>query len=670
MAFYDRFFDRLEDIYREFETNRRTSSRRRYTDSSGTGYRYSGTAQKKREDDDPDLRRYDGLYHAVKRRGEEDGEDESPRGGSGGRGETGGYETSEGYGEERGFNPLRRRKREMEERARLAGANRPGHVYDDIEDTLDEDGDRGGRLIGLGRSSGRDGRGRRADGDVYEDRGYRDGRGKYPDGMRRRYEADMYDREDGYGRYERGDRYGRRGSYDRRDEYDRYNRYDRRGYGGERRRSRYDERRYDDYYDDYYDDEPDFRPPPKKRMSVAARLVLIVLVAAFFTAQTVIFGSIMTKPKQHEDIVEVDYASTDNEYEPSDPEAIYTAQAKQIVSAMSVEQKVGQLIVASSLGSEGNKLTDDDFCALVSATDATGVILRREDCAGRSKDGMKKLIERLQQEGGGELFVMAEEEGGAKVALSSNSSLRKNSFRSAQAMYVSGGLDLIAEDASEKSEFLLDMGVNVNITPLCDVVTSTGGFMYSRAYGKGASDTSEYVRTVTARMKEKNIGCVLKYFPGYGNSPGDTRNGLIVISTVATVIRERDLLPFRAGIEAKADAVMMSHAIVTEIDDTSPASLSPTVIGMLRNDLGFDGVVMCEPLSDEGLSEYTGGEDMSVKALCAGVDLLFAPSDAPAAKNAVYEAVVNGTVSQERLDEAVTRIIRWKLRLGIIKADG
>ena len=334
------------------------------------------------------------------------------------------------------------------------------------------------------------------------------------------------------------------------------------------------------------------------------------------------------------------------------------------IAGMSDEEKVGQLIIAASDGH------DDAFYSLVSATDAAGVILRPIDIAGRSSDGLKKFISNLRHEGGSDLLVMVEEEGGATVTISSSSIFRESGFRSAQAMYVSGGFELITSDADVKSKFLREYDINVNLAPVCDVVTSTNGFMYSRSFGHGAEDTSRYVTSVTGAMKENNMGCVLKYFPGYGNSTGETLNGLIVIDTVETVLRERDLKPFRAGIDAGADAVMISHAIVTALDDQAPASLSPTVIGILRSDLDFDGVIMSEALDDEGMIEYTGGEDVSVRALTAGIDMLLAPPDAPASRSAIIEAVNNGTLSQERLTEAARRVVRWKLRLGLYETDG
>ena len=633
MAFFDGFFDWLSDAYDEYESAKRTSSQRRYSDPDSSGYRYSSRSDRSRQShSEDDLERYEGLYRKVREHSaDSDGQRALQKYGRRIGSEYDPY--GDGYERPHGLDPRKRREARMQERERLSGVHRPGHIYDDIADRLDDDSD-----------------------DVYLEPTFGLGRNKAnqriesepPEPRRSHRVPQQYDYEyfDGLDPLTRPGR-GRRPMPDNRYDDPYYDRYPR-----DRRRD----------YDRVIE-----RRPVKKKMSIGVRFLIIGLAAVFVVLWVITLGSVTTKPRQPvEEVQEVDYSGSmiNGEYVPNTPDALYKQQAEQIVDAMTIEEKVGQLIIAASDGH------DDAFYSLVSATDAAGVILRPIDIAGRSSDGLKSFIRNLRREGGSDLLVMVEEEGGATVTISSSSIFREDGFRSAQAMYVSGGFDLIASDAAEKSRFLREYDINVNLAPVCDVVTSTNGFMYSRSFGHGAEDTSRYVSTVTENMKKNGMGCVLKYFPGYGNSTGDTLNGLVVINTVETVLRARDLEPFRAGIEAGADAVMMSHALVTELDNTAPASLSPTVIGILRNDLDFDGVIISEALDDEGLFEYTGGEDVSVKALDAGIDMLLAPPDAVAARSAIIEAVSNGTLSQERLTEAARRVVRWKLSLGLYETDG
>ncbi len=637
MPFYDRFLDIVEDIYHERQYHKRTRDKRRYSDNSPEGYRYTPgqpqSLRKKNADDDDDLSRYSGLYREVKQHTGEDDGNMPPAYMKRIGDENDPY--ADGFAVPRGLSPFKRREYIRAERQRLAGANRPGHIYDGVFDDDDIDTDRPD------------------DNRPYEPR--------YQPSERREHHA----------RSSRNIRMSH-DRYDRSDPYDR-SEHNRRRYRPERGYERYGSgapSRYPRSYEDDYSDYPEYtnERPKRRRMGLGGKLLILAVVVGVILAQVILFGSFDSTPPSPVDIEsQGDYAIMTPP--PSSAAAVteqeLSEQAAAMVSAMSSEQKIGHLIITSTQGLSGDSLPQ-----MVSATDAGGVLLRASDIEGKSKSDVAELISSLKSVGRGGRLIILEEEGGSRVTLSSSSKLCDTPYRTAQALYVRGGMELIRSDTVDKCNLLKEMGVSVNLAPLCDTVTDTGAFMFSRSFGHDAQLTSEYTSLVTSVMKENGVGSVLKYFPGYGNSTGDTRNGLVVIRTAATVIRERDLLPFKAGVEAGADSVMISHAIVTALDDQRPASMSPAVIGLLRDELGFDGVIMTEELDSPGLGEFTGGVDTSVTMLCSGVDVILAPPDSAAARFAINEAVLNGTLSQERLDEAVTRIIYWKLRLGLLSADG
>ncbi|MBE6754789.1 MAG: hypothetical protein E7559_10660 [Ruminococcaceae bacterium] len=413
------------------------------------------------------------------------------------------------------------------------------------------------------------------------------------------------------------------------------------------------------------------KQPPKKRR-VGRKMTILVAVTFAVLAQIIIFSSLtgehdrtITSAEENPEVVYSNTVTSDGEEIPTTVDGLLRLEAENIVMNMTLEQKVGQMLLVRSNGKNTK-----DFCELIKSCHAGGVLLFKDNFKSRTKAEVTSYINSLQEAGGGSMLVCVDEEGGSVVRVSSNARLRDKAFRSPQNIYIRNGMDGIREDTLDKSQFLMELGINVNLAPVADVVTNTRAYMYDRAFGKGAEETAEYVRTTVTAMKEKGIGCVIKHFPGYGNTSGDTHNGAVVLDTAETVVFERDLLPFKAGIEAGADAVLVSHTITKAIDDSRPASMSDSVIAVLRGDLGFEGVVMSDALDMDAIKEYGGGEDVCVEAIQAGIDLLCTPEDPVQSFSAICNAVADGTLSEYEIDKAAERIVYWKLRMNVWSSDG
>lgn len=350
--------------------------------------------------------------------------------------------------------------------------------------------------------------------------------------------------------------------------------------------------------------------------------------------------------------------------EPSDTERLLREwQISEMIGDMTVEQKVGQLLLLRS-----HDLPDEEFFAEISDLSAGGVVLFANDIKGKDSDRLTEYIGQLQRASDGHMLICVDEEGGSVVRVSSNRLLRGSSFRSPQKLYAKGGLDYISYDAAEKAGFLRQFGFNVNFAPVADVVTDPEAMMYSRAFGRDAAATSEYVSAVVTASEAAGVGTCLKHFPGYGNTAGDTHNGIVSLDTSLEQLRQSDLLPFEAGISAGSGAVMVTHTIMTAIDPERPASMSPAVISILRGEMGFDGVIISDGMDMGAISAYSGDSDVCVASFLAGIDLMCTPSSGREAHAALAAAVSDGTITMERLDQAVTRILRWKFSLGLYPA--
>ncbi len=336
------------------------------------------------------------------------------------------------------------------------------------------------------------------------------------------------------------------------------------------------------------------------------------------------------------------------------------ARALKILADMSTEEKVGQLLLIRSNGKSA-----DAFSELISQCKVGGIVLFKSDFEGKSRQEVIDMNAAFQAAGGGKLLICVDEEGGTVVRMSSFSSLRSEKYKSPQDLYKLGGYERIREDTVNKCEFLKTYGVNVNFAPVADVVTEKSAFMYKRAFGKNADATGEYVETVVEAMKENKVGSTIKHFPGYGNSKGDTHKGLDHNSSSIGALKASDLIPFEYGINAGADSIMVTHTIIDEVDSKNPASMSPECMSLIRDYLKFDGVVITDALDMGAIIEFCDGKDPSIQAFISGVDILCLPKDPAKAYNNLLDAVNDGTISQERLDESVLRIIRWKISLGL-----
>ena len=329
-----------------------------------------------------------------------------------------------------------------------------------------------------------------------------------------------------------------------------------------------------------------------------------------------------------------------------------------LLSSMTLEEKVGQMFFS--------RCPEFDAVADLSTYHLGGYILFGRDFKDRSVSDVTDLLDTFQAMSEIPLLIGVDEEGGTVVRVSSNPSLAPDGkFQSPQRVYSEGGLEGIRADAEKKSELLLSYGINVNFAPVADVSTDPDDFIYDRSFGQEAGATAEYVSVVVSAMEEAGIGSVLKHFPGYGNNV-DTHTGVAVDERSRETFETSDFLPFAAGIAAGADSVLVSHNIVNCMDPTLPASLSPEVHRALREELGFEGVVLTDDLAMDAVEAYAEDGSVAVLAVLAGNDMIVT-TDYRTQIPLVIQAVEDGTVDESLLDQAVRRVLGWKYDLGLIR---
>ena len=342
-------------------------------------------------------------------------------------------------------------------------------------------------------------------------------------------------------------------------------------------------------------------------------------------------------------------AATEQETIPVDP-------VRQMISDMSLEQRVGQLFLA--------RCSADTAVEDVQKYHLGGLVLFGDDFEGQTPDSMKQAIAAYQEAAEKPLLIAVDEEGGDVTRISRFPAFRDRRFCSLRKCYDRGGLEAVLTEEEEKCRLLSDLGINVNLGPVCDITTDADAFMYSRSLGQDSQTTAEVAASIVNLMGAFRVGSVLKHFPGYGNNT-DTHTGIAVDSRSLSELEAQDFIPFAAGIQAGCGAVMVGHIIAEAFDPELPASLSPAVHRYLREDLGFSGVIMTDDLVMQAITDQYGAGEAAVMAVLAGNDLLCSTEYA-VQYQAVLQAVLDGRIDIDVLNRAVRNVLEWKISLGLL----
>lgn len=379
-------------------------------------------------------------------------------------------------------------------------------------------------------------------------------------------------------------------------------------------------------------------------------------------------GEMVPPPPEEPDLPPVETPEAPPEEEPEPPEDPEEAALLALLEGMTLEEKVGQLFFV--------RVPAENAVEDVMTYHLGGYLLFGRDTQGKTANELIQTTASYQAAAELPLLIGVDEEGGTVVRVSSNPHLRSKKFSSPGKLWKQG-LDALLRETREKSILLKSLGFNVNLAPVADVSTNPRDFIYDRTTGMDAEETADYTARVTEAQSFYGLGSVLKHFPGYGNNK-DTHTGVAVDERSMETFLEQDFLPFQAGIAVEETvwpsgelrrlrpAVLVSHNIVNCMDPSLPASLSPEVHRILREDLGFDGVVMTDDLAMDAVSAYAAGGNVAVMSIQAGNDLVVT-TDYRTQIPRVIQAVRDGTLEEEAVDGACLRVLRWKLELGLLE---
>ena len=329
----------------------------------------------------------------------------------------------------------------------------------------------------------------------------------------------------------------------------------------------------------------------------------------------------------------------------------YYDETIKIMDEMSIEEKVGQLFLV--------RYEYWDVKDQIKNYYPGGYVLFAKDFQDHTKTTIKSELDAHQKLSKIPLTFAVDEEGGYVTRVSRFSEFRSEKFESNQYYYNLGGYDKLKEIEEEKASLLLSLGLNMNLAPVADVSTDVNDFIHIRTFGKDANETSTFISNMVSYAKDSGISSCLKHFPGYGNNV-DTHTGSAYDKRSYETFTSSDYLPFISGIKAGVPSIMVSHNVMEVVDSSYPASLSKKVItGELREKLDFSGIVITDDLAMDAVKSYVNEGSAAVLAINAGNDMIIT-SDFETMYKEVLNAVNDGTIKKETVDNAVRRILAWK----------
>ena len=348
-----------------------------------------------------------------------------------------------------------------------------------------------------------------------------------------------------------------------------------------------------------------------------------------------------------------------------------TQRAQELLRGMSLQEKICQMLFVTPEALTGySKVTQsgDVTRSALESWPVGGLVYFSQNLV--NVEQTKKMIEDAQAYSqtltGRSLFIGVDEEGGSVARVAD--SLGTTAFDDMSVYGAAGDTQAVYNIGATQAEELTALGFNVNFSPVADVLTNDDNTVVkARSFGSDPDLVSSMVTQVVKGLTDGGMLCAPKHFPGHGSTGGDTHDGFVSTDRTLEELEACDLKPFEAAIDAGAPMIMVGHMTMTAIDPDSPASLSQAVVtGILRDQLGYDGIIITDALNMGAISQNYTTADCAVKAIAAGCDMLLCVSDVKAAVEGVTQAIEDGTLTEERINESVTRILSAKLQYVIL----
>ena len=400
----------------------------------------------------------------------------------------------------------------------------------------------------------------------------------------------------------------------------------------------------------------------KNNSSYYLRMILVILCAILLIGILYVLGKSILggeDQKRNED---------GNEKESMDNVAMDTA--KSILSELSLEEKIYQLFIVTPEQLTGvSEVTQSGFItqSAIQEKPVGGIVYFSANLISRGQ--CKEMIDNIQSYSKLGLFISVDEEGGDVARIGNNPDMETTAFPAMESIGDRGDISEAYNVGFTIGKEISELGFNLDFAPVADINSNTENTVIGkRAFGSDPEIVSNMVSACIKGFKESGMLCTVKHFPGHGDTVEDSHYGEAKTYKTLDELYECEFIPFEASIEAEVPLIMVGHITTPNLDEENvPASLSYRVVTeILRNNMEYSGLVITDSMSMGAIVDQYSSEEAAVKALKAGVDLILMPYNLENAVAGVMDAVAEGNLTEERIDESVLRILMTKIDSGII----
>ena len=348
-----------------------------------------------------------------------------------------------------------------------------------------------------------------------------------------------------------------------------------------------------------------------------------------------------------------------------------TEEVQNIVDSMSLEEKVAQLFLVQPEAIV-------DIGTATAAGDATKQAINKTPVGGfvyfsdnlQSEQQVQDMLRNVQKYSedriGLPAFLSVDEEGGTVARVASTGRFDVTDVGDMAKIGASGDVQQARQAGETIGSYLSELGFNLDFAPDADVLTNPDNTVVKkRSFGSDPRVVSDMSLAVAQGLAQHQVYSVYKHFPGHGATAGDTHQGYAYTDKTLDELKQSELIPFENAIQNNAAFIMAAHISAPRVTgDDTPASLSKTTItDILRGQMGYDGIVVTDAMNMGAVTEQYTSAQAAVKALQAGADLVLMPEDFQEAYQGVLDAVKDGTLTEQRINESVTRIVKVKVHM-------
>ncbi|MBO6133308.1 MAG: glycoside hydrolase family 3 protein [Lachnospiraceae bacterium] len=344
---------------------------------------------------------------------------------------------------------------------------------------------------------------------------------------------------------------------------------------------------------------------------------------------------------------------------------------QELIEKQSLERKISQLFVPTPealtgvdqviRAGDGTRKSFEEFP--VSGIIYMGSNLKNPDQTREMLSNMSAFSRDIL---GLPVFLCVDEEGGTVARIAKDPSFGVKNVGDMLDIGKTGDIEKAREAGEYVGDYLSGLGFNVDFAPVADIITVSGNkLMEKRAFGSDKDLVCDMTRAFSDGLLSQGVFSCAKHFPGHGNTTEDSHKGYAVSRKTLQELRETELAPFKAEIDAGIPMIMVGHISLPEVTgDMTPSSLSPVIVqDLLRGELGYENIVITDAMNMGAIANNYPSGEAAVRAIEAGCDLLLAVNDIKGARQALLKAVDSGKIKEERIDESLRRIYRVKLKL-------